>query len=753
MGTCFSSASRPENGAGVVAPLPGGVSPGSGTASLSNQPSQNPTLLPSGISALGPAERATSSGSSGGRGAMMLEKVIPLLYNSLQNSIHAVDATAGSLAESLQEAPPELRDQVSTDLAEFSAATRNTHALVNDLLILMRLKLGSLVPAPDVVCVRQQLKEALERVRPMLRAPVTITVAPDVPSLLVIDAALLLHVLTDALMLAARHCEPQSSPGGKSVSTSSSSSSGSAASAAIHVVAYRPSGAGRDGFMAAQQTQSGSMMSRDRDRDAMAGAGAGSLGASRGLHSQSSNGAGLSAPSAAAAMAAAGGAGAGAGIADAPLGGGPGAPLPPGRQLCIEVLDTGTPLGTANAAELLRALETGQQVRGARAQRTSLFLPIASMLAESMGGRMELQELRLGVAGTSSGGSASAGEGYSSVVPPASLASSSSSSARVVRFCVTLPYTLPSEPERARAAEELAVEIAEETVGIAVPPLPWPFAAASGATIAHAGGAGVGAGAGASATAGAAAARAGVVSGLGGGGSTGGGDLVTTVPPTSGVLSPLPEALAPLRQSSANDAVGTVSGTGASRDRRSPAAASSAAGGVGSTSSTGTPVVPRPGGAAGAGGGSRAVVGLDGEPLRMHVLLVDDMRVIRRQGELFLEQLGCTCITLEDGDEVESALRASPRPFDAIVLDIIMSRSDGALVCRTLREALGVRCPIIAMTGNTSSKDLQRYYAMGFDVVLPKPFTREAIGRALVEGRERCVHTHTHTCHLEGREP
>jgi CheY-like chemotaxis protein len=38
----------------------------------------------------------------------------------------------------------------------------------------------------------------------------------------------------------------------------------------------------------------------------------------------------------------------------------------------------------------------------------------------------------------------------------------------------------------------------------------------------------------------------------------------------------------------------------------------------------------------------------------------------------------------------------------------------------------------VAMTGNTSTRDNQRYYAMGFDVVLPKPFTRESLGRALL---------------------
>lgn len=68
---------------------------------------------------------------------------------------------------------------------------------------------------------------------------------------------------------------------------------------------------------------------------------------------------------------------------------------------------------------------------------------------------------------------------------------------------------------------------------------------------------------------------------------------------------------------------------------------------------------------------------------------------------------------------------------------LIMRAARCVQVCRTLREKYAVRCPIIAMTGQTSSKDLQRYYAMGFDVVLPKPFTRDAIGRALVEARER----------------
>jgi CheY-like chemotaxis protein len=150
--------------------------------------------------------------------------------------------------------------------------------------------------------------------------------------------------------------------------------------------------------------------------------------------------------------------------------------------------------------------------------------------------------------------------------------------------------------------------------------------------------------------------------------------------------------------------------------------------------------------------------GIDGELLRMHVLLVDDMKAVRRLGENFLEKLGCTCVTLEDGDEIDSAWEHAARPFDAVLLDILMPRSDGALVCKHLRQDLKVcrlphgchhsfnlilgcvdqvHCPIIAMTAKTSSVDTQLYFKMGFDLVLPKPFTLDALGRALIEGRDR----------------
>lgn len=142
--------------------------------------------------------------------------------------------------------------------------------------------------------------------------------------------------------------------------------------------------------------------------------------------------------------------------------------------------------------------------------------------------------------------------------------------------------------------------------------------------------------------------------------------------------------------------------------------------------------------AAGASSKSKSkVIGFEGRALDMHVMLVDDVRDIRKLGEKFLAQLGCTSVVLEDGDQVEMALRSSTRPFDGILLDIQMARSQGDDVCDHLRRRHGVRCPIIAMTANTGTTDVTRYYQRGFDVVLPKPFTLASLGRALTEGRER----------------
>ena len=181
---------------------------------------------------------------------------------------------------------------------------------------------------------------------------------------------------------------------------------------------------------------------------------------------------------------------------------------------------------------------------------------------------------------------------------------------------------------------------------------------------------------------------------------------------------------------------------------------------------------------------SKAAVDLTG----MRVLVVDDEKPIRRLCQRLLEKFGCTVVLLEDGDEVAQTLQdsgyrpmsaaampptavegepsTSPpfQPFDVILMDIMMRRSNGVDVVVELMKAYTscssgpasmkgapgsfsdepdrdhrhsdwsdgpaartVLPPILAMTANTSLSDLAMYRQVGFSSVLPKPFDAAAL--------------------------
>ena len=69
------------------------------------------------------------------------------------------------------------------------------------------------------------------------------------------------------------------------------------------------------------------------------------------------------------------------------------------------------------------------------------------------------------------------------------------------------------------------------------------------------------------------------------------------------------------------------------------------------------------------------------------------------------------------------------RPFDVILLDIIMVRSDGAEVCERLRRVHGLRLPIIAVTGN--ARDPQYLISKGFSAVIAKPYSAKTVARVI----------------------
>ncbi|CAL5874425.1 uncharacterized protein PFLUO_LOCUS8721 [Penicillium psychrofluorescens] len=107
-----------------------------------------------------------------------------------------------------------------------------------------------------------------------------------------------------------------------------------------------------------------------------------------------------------------------------------------------------------------------------------------------------------------------------------------------------------------------------------------------------------------------------------------------------------------------------------------------------------------------------------------HILLVEDDATCRQIGGKFLYSFNCVIDTAFNGLEAVNKIQEGSK-YDLILMDIIMPHLDGVSACHLIRQA--DRTPIIAMTSNIRSDDIQLYFQHGMDDVLPKPFTRKSL--------------------------
>ncbi len=74
------------------------------------------------------------------------------------------------------------------------------------------------------------------------------------------------------------------------------------------------------------------------------------------------------------------------------------------------------------------------------------------------------------------------------------------------------------------------------------------------------------------------------------------------------------------------------------------------------------------------------------------------------------------------GDGESACQRAVAKPFDLILLDVMLPRKDGFEVCRELRR-MGLRTPIIVLTAKAQESDKVLGLELGADDYLTKPFS------------------------------
>jgi two-component system OmpR family response regulator len=115
----------------------------------------------------------------------------------------------------------------------------------------------------------------------------------------------------------------------------------------------------------------------------------------------------------------------------------------------------------------------------------------------------------------------------------------------------------------------------------------------------------------------------------------------------------------------------------------------------------------------------------------------DDVTVLVVEDELNIRELVClhlrlehfTCVEAEDGTGGLELART--RPFDLIVLDLMLPGLDGVTVCRAIRrESQNVHTPVLMLTARREEADKVLGLDSGADDYLTKPFgVRELMAR------------------------
>jgi DNA-binding response OmpR family regulator len=103
------------------------------------------------------------------------------------------------------------------------------------------------------------------------------------------------------------------------------------------------------------------------------------------------------------------------------------------------------------------------------------------------------------------------------------------------------------------------------------------------------------------------------------------------------------------------------------------------------------------------------------------ILIVEDEQHIADGLRYNLEAEGHEATVAADGERALALVLGERRPFDAVILDVMLPGKDGFAVASELRAA-GQYVPILMLTARGRPEDVLKGFAAGTDDYLPKPF-------------------------------
>ena len=105
----------------------------------------------------------------------------------------------------------------------------------------------------------------------------------------------------------------------------------------------------------------------------------------------------------------------------------------------------------------------------------------------------------------------------------------------------------------------------------------------------------------------------------------------------------------------------------------------------------------------------------------MHIVLVEDNKILAKSTIRVLKQEGYSTTHFADGSEAERWLVTNKGVYDMIILDILLPSTDGFMLCKNVR-AEEVLEPILMLTSKDTLEDTIKGLDYGADDYLKKPF-------------------------------
>jgi len=109
----------------------------------------------------------------------------------------------------------------------------------------------------------------------------------------------------------------------------------------------------------------------------------------------------------------------------------------------------------------------------------------------------------------------------------------------------------------------------------------------------------------------------------------------------------------------------------------------------------------------------------------IRVLLVEDNELNQLVAENSLKHYNCM-VTKADNGRIAVELLEKEQ-FDIVLMDIQMPEMDGIEATKILREEMGIKTPIIALTANAFKSEIDKCISIGMDDYITKPFAEESL--------------------------